>query len=291
MANKRIYELTEDTTPAANDFLATDVSGAAAALKVNLNKFVLADGTITGATSQAQDFGSNGVKADVIAESTGAAGVTIDGVLLKDSDIVLTAGQVIKPTADSTSSLKLAKADETAVLTLDTTNSRIGIAASPSAYTLSVGGDGQFIGTSNPQLRCEYTGGATVKMQSLSTSATFGTESNHSCYLNVNNSQKMVIDTSGNVKVASTGFATGKFHIDQESTTATLPVLVLDQGDVDEPLIKFIGTAASADLTRSIVAEADVNTATRAGFVKVEVSDDGNQITDQDYFMPVFTLA
>ncbi|MHC4867025.1 MAG: hypothetical protein ACYTEX_23350 [Planctomycetota bacterium] len=39
-------------------------------------QYLLNDGTRTGAQSQAQDFGSNGIKADVIAESTGAAGVT-----------------------------------------------------------------------------------------------------------------------------------------------------------------------------------------------------------------------
>lgn len=33
------------------------------------------------------DFGSGGIKADVIAESTSAAGVTVDGVLLKDSAV------------------------------------------------------------------------------------------------------------------------------------------------------------------------------------------------------------
>ena len=33
------------------------------------------------------DFGAAGIAADVIAESTGAAGVTIDGVLLKDNDV------------------------------------------------------------------------------------------------------------------------------------------------------------------------------------------------------------
>ncbi|KKL44592.1 hypothetical protein LCGC14_2364120, partial [marine sediment metagenome] len=53
--------------------------------------FLLADGTIVGSTSQAQDFGSTGIKADVIAESTGAAGVTVDSVLLKDGDIALPA--------------------------------------------------------------------------------------------------------------------------------------------------------------------------------------------------------
>lgn len=48
--------------------------------------YLLANGTITGATSQAQDFGSNGIKADVIAESTGAAGVTIVNDLIRNSD-------------------------------------------------------------------------------------------------------------------------------------------------------------------------------------------------------------
>jgi hypothetical protein len=70
-------------------------------------------------------------------------------------------------------------------------------------------------------------------------------------------------------------------EIEVPSTSAAVPVLQLDQSDVDEPFIKVIGTAAAATLTNSIVAEADVTTATRAGFVKVEVQDDGNQITDQ----------
>ncbi|KKN25160.1 hypothetical protein LCGC14_0887690 [marine sediment metagenome] len=48
---------------------------------------LLAAGTVVGSTSQAQDFGSTGIKADVIAESTSAAGVTIDSVLLKDGEM------------------------------------------------------------------------------------------------------------------------------------------------------------------------------------------------------------
>ena len=38
-------------------------------------------------TSGAEDFGATGIKADVIAESTSAAGVTVDGVLLKDAAV------------------------------------------------------------------------------------------------------------------------------------------------------------------------------------------------------------
>lgn len=43
------------------------------------------DGTVVGATATPQDFGTHGIKADVIAESSSGAGVTIDGVLVKDA--------------------------------------------------------------------------------------------------------------------------------------------------------------------------------------------------------------
>lgn len=45
------------------------------------------------------DFGSTGLKTDVVSESTSAAGVTIDGVLLKDNNVTVgTAGQVVTDT-------------------------------------------------------------------------------------------------------------------------------------------------------------------------------------------------
>ncbi|MCZ7645289.1 MAG: hypothetical protein M5U26_08395 [Planctomycetota bacterium] len=43
-----------------------------------------ADGSVAGATGQAQDFGTNGIKADVLAESSSGVGIAADGVLLKD---------------------------------------------------------------------------------------------------------------------------------------------------------------------------------------------------------------
>jgi hypothetical protein len=82
-----------------------------------------------------------------------------------------------------------------------------------------------------------------------------------------------------------------KLHVDQSSTTGAIPVLTLDQGDVSEEFIRFIGTAADNVITQSIVAAADVGTATIAGYVKVYVQDDGNQITDQAYYVPIYSLA
>jgi hypothetical protein len=61
--------------------------------------------------------------------------------------------------------------------------------------------------------------------------------------------------------------------------------------DVDQPFIEFRGTAAAADLTRSIVDEGDQASETREGWLKVYVRDDGNQITDQPYFVPIYSLS
>ncbi|MDH7487521.1 MAG: hypothetical protein QHJ81_14755 [Anaerolineae bacterium] len=50
-------------------------------------QYLLATGARAGSTSVAQNFGSTGIKANVIAESTADAGVTVDGVLIKDGNV------------------------------------------------------------------------------------------------------------------------------------------------------------------------------------------------------------
>lgn len=75
------------------------------------------------------------------------------------------------------------------------------------------------------------------------------------------------------------------------STTGALPVITLDQADVDEPFIKVVGDAAAATLTNNLVDTGDVTTPTIIGYFKIEVLDDGNQITDGDYFVPFYSLA
>jgi len=46
--------------------------------------YLLAGGSRAGSTGTAQSFGATGIKADVVAESTAATGVTVDGLLIKD---------------------------------------------------------------------------------------------------------------------------------------------------------------------------------------------------------------
>ena len=105
------------------------------------------------------------------------------------------------------------------------------------------------------------------------------------------NSEAMRISSSQEVSIGTTSY-NAMLRIDQSSSSGATPVLYLDQADNDVELMRLRGSGnASAPLTRTIVAEAAVTTATRAGFVQVYVQDDGSQITDQTYFMPIYTLA
>jgi hypothetical protein len=85
--------------------------------------------------------------------------------------------------------------------------------------------------------------------------------------------------------------ASAQFEVVVSNTAGGFAVCQFTQADVDVAFFKFIGTAAAATLTNSIVAEADVTTATRQGWLKMNVQDDGNQITDGAYYIPIYTLA
>lgn len=103
-------------------------------------------------------------------------------------------------------------------------------------------------------------------------------------------SRKATFGADGDVGIGIQD-AAGQLHVDQSSITGAQPVLTLDQGDVSEEFIRFIGTAANSVLTQSIVNNGDVSTPTLAAWLKVYVQDDGNQISDQTYFVPIYTLA
>lgn len=55
--------------------------------------------------------------------------------------------------------------------------------------------------------------------------------------------------------------------------------------------LKVTGTAVSGDLGKAIVDVDDVKLATVAGYLKVDVTDEGSQIADQGYFIPLYILA
>ncbi len=81
-----------------------------------------------------------------------------------------------------------------------------------------------------------------------------------------------------------------QLHIEQDDAVAAVPVLVLDQADVDEPFIGFIGAGAVGDCSRSIIDEGDQDVETLEGWLMIEVEDVGNQIADQKYAIPFYSV-
>jgi len=99
-----------------------------------------------------------------------------------------------------------------------------------------------------------------------------------------------IYSADGRVGINKATGAEGQLHIDQNDASAAIPVLVLDQADVDEPFIGFIGTAAAGDSSRSIINEGDQDVETLEGWLMIEVEDVGNQIADQKYAIPFYSV-
>ncbi len=88
-----------------------------------------------------------------------------------------------------------------------------------------------------------------------------------------------------------TSSPTGKLHVAQSSTTAAIPTLHLSQSDVSEEAIRFTGSSTADVLTQTLVAGAAVTTATKAAFIRVNIQDAGDVITDGNYYIQVYTIA
>ena len=78
----------------------------------------------------------------------------------------------------------------------------------------------------------------------------------------------MIIDSAQKVGIGITS-PTAKLHVDQSSASGAMPVLKLDQGDVDDSFIDFVGTTAS-DQTKSLSTDTSVGALT--GHIKIEIN-------------------
>ncbi len=82
----------------------------------------------------------------------------------------------------------------------------------------------------------------------------------------------------------------GALTIDQASTTGAVPVLTVDQADVDEDFFKFIGTS-DTNVDRALVDAADFTTpGAIKGWLKINIQDDQGTapIVDGDYYIPFY---
>ncbi len=97
-------------------------------------------------------------------------------------------------------------------------------------------------------------------------------------------------DTNNRLGISITS-PTGKLHVNQSSSTGAIPTIHLEQDDVSEEMFRFTGQSAADVLTQTLVAGAAVTTATKAAFIRVNLQDEGDVITDGNYYLQVFTLA
>jgi len=81
--------------------------------------------------------------------------------------------------------------------------------------------------------------------------------------------RRMTIMESGLIGVGD-HIPTAKLHIDQSSASGAVPVLKLDQADVDDSFVDFIGTSA-ADGSRSISADTTTDSA-KFGAIRIEIN-------------------
>ncbi|MBI4092239.1 MAG: hypothetical protein HY427_03485 [Candidatus Levybacteria bacterium] len=78
--------------------------------------------------------------------------------------------------------------------------------------------------------------------------------------------ERMRIDENGNVGIG-TAAPTATLHVDQSSTTAAVPPLILDQADIDQDMIEFVTTIGTGNAIEAIGAK----TLTTTHFIKVTI--------------------
>jgi hypothetical protein len=105
--------------------------------------------------------------------------------------------------------------------------------------------------------------------------------------------ERLRISADGLVGVWTLATPSGLLHVNQSSATGARPTLMLEQDDESEEFIRFVGQSDDGVLTNSIVNENDITTWTSQGALKVYVVDEdgGDPITDQAYFLRIYTLA
>lgn len=107
-----------------------------------------------------------------------------------------------------------------------------------------------------------------------------------------NDDANMFVVDAGNNRVGirdSTPSAT--LHVDQKGAGAAIPVLVLDQADIDVEFIRLVGSSEDGQADRSLVDVADMTTpGALVGWWQIYVEDvqGTNPIPDGVYYSPLY---
>ncbi len=99
------------------------------------------------------------------------------------------------------------------------------------------------------------------------------------------------VDTSsGTVSMGGPQAGVAQVEFTQPSTTGGIPVLQIEQLDIDQPLIRFDGETLAGNLTYSLVDSGDEDASLRRGWIKITIEDAGSEITDGEYYLDFYEL-
>lgn len=148
-----------------------------------------------------------------------------------------------------------------------------------SGHYVSISGDGEMV-FDGPGVFSEIIGGSeandTLKLNGTSSST--------------NATSAVILQDDGGQVAVGVATAEAELHVKQQSATAAIPVLLVDQVDVSEEFIHFRGKSA-ADNTQSIVDASDLATpGAIVGWLKIYVEDTAasGAVTDGVYFIPFY---
>jgi len=135
--------------------------------------------------------------------------------------------------------------------------------------------------TDDTRIKITDTGDASeLVMRSDGANTSIYTNTNHDITLyTAGNANQLFLDQGTGYVGMNIAVPLAQCHIDQSSLTAAIPVLALDQADLDEAFIEYIG--ASAANTNNPISTWTIG-ATIQGFVRVDVNGTG-------YWMPFYT--
>jgi hypothetical protein len=223
----------------------------------------------------------------------------LDGNILSSVSGALT----LTPLAGQNLNISLSTTGDFAVNTnqlyVDTSTGYVGIGTTPGAK-LDVYGTGneriyiRGTGTQGGGIKIIGANGSAAQLIVRDSPANGDLEFIDSDFANINvtipNLGGLIVNR-GNVGIGISTGIDGKTHIAQSSTTAAIPVLTLDQADVDEDFFKFIGTS-DTNVDRALVDAADFTTpGSIVGWLKINIRDDQatNPIADGDYYLPFYS--